>query len=246
MRVNREDVRFSVPLYTLSEAARYVRVPVSTYTAWARGYDRNLPDRHGGRRTVHGEPVITAVKTSQRGRPVVPFVGLAESMVLAAFRQAGVSLQHIRQAIPALERQVGVEHALASERLYTDGAVILYDFATTGDVEATAAEELTGLTRVVDGQRVFAEVVRDYLRRITYGPDGYASELVLPYGSRDILRVVPARAAGRPLFVNGGAPLDQVVARWRAGDRMVDLAADFEVPPEDLEDALRVAVGTAA
>lgn len=241
-----DDVRFAVPLYTMSEAARYVRVPLTTYTSWARGYDRRFPDGQGGLRRVHGEPVITAVGTASRGRPVVPFIGLAESMVLAAFRKAGVSLQHIRQAIPALERQVGVEHALASERLYTDGAVILYDFATTGDVETTAAEELTGLTRVVDGQRVFAEVVREYLRRITYGTDGYAAELVLPYGSRDILRVVPDRAAGRPLFVNGGAPLDQVVSRWRAGDRIAELAADFEVPPEDLEDALRVAVGTAA
>jgi len=32
-----------------------------------------------------------------------------------------------------------------------------------------AAKELAGLARVVDGQRVFTEVVRDYLRRITYG-----------------------------------------------------------------------------
>ena len=240
-----DDVRFTVPLYTMSEAARYVRVPLTTYTSWARGYDRALPDRRGGLRRVHGEPVITALDPGVRGRPVVPFVGLAESMVLAAFRKAGVSLQHIRQTIPALERQVDVAHALASQRLYTDGAVILYDFAHAGGLDEEAAQELTGLTRVVDGQRVFAEVVRDYLRRIAYGDDGYATELVLPYGPRDILRVVPDRAAGRPLFIRGGAPLDQVVSRWRAGDRLADLAADFEVPPEDLEDALRVAVGAA-
>lgn len=241
-----DDVRFAVPLYTLSEAARYVRVPLTTYTSWARGYDRRLPDRRGGTRRVHGDPVITAVEAGVRGRPVVPFVGLAESMVLAAFRKAGVSLQHIRQTIPALERQVGVAHALASQRLYTDGAVILYDFAHAGDLDEEAAQELTGLTRVVDGQRVFAEVVRDYLRRITYGPDGYATQLVLPYGQRDILTVTPERGAGRPLFIRGGAPLEQVVSRWRAGDRLSDLAADFEVPVEDLEDALRVAVGNAA
>lgn len=239
------DLRFDVPLYTVAEAARYVRVPASTYGTWAKGYERDLPDRRGGRRHVSGQPVITALP-AQPGHLAIPFIGLAESMVLAAFRRTGVPLQHIRRALPLLAEEVGVEHALASKRLYTDGAVILFDFAHVGSLEAQVAEELSGLTRVVDGQRVFAEVVRDYLRRITYADDGWAAQLVLPYGDRDLLRVRPDRAAGHPLFVRGGAPLDAVLSRWRAGDRMAALAADYEVPADDLEDAIRVAVGAAA
>jgi uncharacterized protein (DUF433 family) len=236
-----DEIRFAVPLYTVAEAARYVRVPQSTYGTWAKGYDRVL---EGGRHT-HGEPVITALPAG-RGQPTIPFVGLAESLVLAAFRKAGVSLQHIRQAIPALAQQVGLEHALASERLYTDGAVILYDFAHEGRIEDDAAEELSGLTRVVDGQRVFAEVIRDYLRRITYADDGWAAQLVLPYGDRDLLRIRPDQAGGRPLFVRGRARLEDLVSRWRAGDRLAEIAADLEVPVDDLEDALRVVVGSPA
>lgn len=236
------DIRFTVPLYTVAEAARYVRVPESTYATWAKGYDRVLD---GGSRHVHGAAVITAFPAG-RGRPTIPFVGLAESMVLAAFRNAGVSLQHIRQAIPALGRQVGLDHALASERLYTDGAVILYDFAQREALSADAAEELAGLTQVVDGQRVFAEMVRDYLRRITYANDGWAAQLVLAYGARDLLRISPEQAGGRPLFVRGRARLEDAVSRWRAGDRIAAIAEDFEVPAEDLEDALRVAAGTSA
>lgn len=237
-----DDIRFTVPLYTVAEAARYVRVPASTYSTWAKGYERHPTQ---GRRLVRGEPVITAIPAS-RGHPTIPFVGLAESMVLAAFRRAGVSLQHIRQAVPELERKVGLDHALASERLYTDGAVVLYDFAHKDLVDVEAAEELAGLTRVVDGQRVFAEVVRDYLRRITYADDGFAAQLVLPYGERDLLRIRPDQAGGRPLFLRGRARLEDVVARWKAGDRIADIAEDFELPPDDLEDALRVAVGAAA
>jgi hypothetical protein len=45
-------IRFNWPLYTLAEAARYVRVPQSTYNAWARGYVRRFPDRP----TVQGDP----------------------------------------------------------------------------------------------------------------------------------------------------------------------------------------------
>ncbi|MDQ3709407.1 MAG: hypothetical protein M3387_08945 [Actinomycetota bacterium] len=135
---------------------------------------------------MHGDPVITSFPAAKRGQPVVPFVGLAESMVLAAFRKAGVSLQHIRQTIPVLTVQMGAQHALAFERLYTDGAVILFDFAQHGGNDEEVAEQLSGLTCIVDGQRVFAEVVRGYLRRITYGDDGWAAELVLPYGDREV------------------------------------------------------------
>lgn len=240
-----KDLRFDVPLYTVAEAARYMRMPESTYGTWARGYHRTVLDRAGRRRDIDGGPVITALP-APRGYPSIPFVGLAESMVLAAFRKAGVSLQHFRQTIPVLERQIGLRHALASRRLYTDGAVILYDFAVEGPVDEDTKEELAGLTRVSDGQRVFAEVVRDYLRRITYGEDGWAMELVLPYGERDLLRVRADRAGGRPVFIRGGAPLPAVVARWRAGDRIADLAADYEVPANDLEDALRAAVDVTA
>jgi hypothetical protein len=60
---------------------------------------------------------------------VVPFVGLAEGMMLAAIRQAGVPLQRIRPALVRLSEELGIEHALASRALYTDGAEVLYDFA---------------------------------------------------------------------------------------------------------------------
>ena len=56
----------------------------------------------------------------------------------------------------------------ASRRLYSDGAVILYDYA-----EAEGNEELGGLTEVVSRQRVFAPVIKEYLERITYGEDGW-------------------------------------------------------------------------
>ena len=50
--------------------------------------------------------------------------------MLSAFRRAGVPLQRIRPAVDVLSREIGLEHALASEHLYTDGAEVLFDFAT--------------------------------------------------------------------------------------------------------------------
>ncbi len=109
--------RFRTPLYTVREAARYLDVPERTFATWAHGY-RHQSTR---RRMVVGLPVLTVLpKTGRRG-PVIPFIGLAEGLVLTAMRRSGVPLQRIRPALAALDEQFGLGHALASERLYTDG-----------------------------------------------------------------------------------------------------------------------------
>ena len=41
----RDRLRFEVPLYTVTDAARIVDVPVSTLSTWAQGYTRRFPDR---------------------------------------------------------------------------------------------------------------------------------------------------------------------------------------------------------
>lgn len=230
------DFALDTPLYSFAEAARFLGVPTSTFSTWAKGYVRRPP----GRRTVAGKPIVTS-SVEKPGFAAVPFVGLAEAMVVAAFRRGGVSLQHIRAAVATLEAEIGIEHALASRRLFTDGAVILFDYADTrGDAE------LAGLTEVVSRQRVFAPVVAEYLRRIEYGSDGWPVRLVSPATLRPVIVVDPARSFGQPIFIHGAARIEDVLDRWRAGDALTEVAEDFGVPLEDVEDVLRVALPAAA
>ena len=84
----------------------------------------------------------------------MPFVGLAEAYALAAFRSAGVPMQRIRPAIDALGRELGLEHALASKRLYTDGAEVLYDYARHAG-NTPEGESKRELVVVRNNQRVF-------------------------------------------------------------------------------------------
>ena len=220
------DPRVARAAFTLREAATYLNVPNSTLHHWARPADG-------------ATPIITCFP--RRGREAtVPFFGFAEAYVLSAFRRAGVPMQRIRPAVNALSSGIGVEYALASKRLYTDGAEVLYDFATSeGD------EELGGLTVVRTGQRQFAEVVRDYLKRITYGGDGWASRVRLPTYAHAEVVVDPFRAFGMPLVVHGGARVEDLVDRFVAGDTLADIAEDFGVPEADVEDVVRVAARAA-
>lgn len=150
-------------------------------------------------------------------------------------------MQHIRKAVSILDDEIGIDHALASQRVYTDGAVILFDYA-----DSRHDDELAGLTEVVSRQRVFAPVVREYLKRIQYGKDGWAEQLIAPTTRDRIVVVDPRRAFGQPIFVHGAAPVESVVSRWKAGEPLTDVALDFGVPPADVEDYLRAAVPLAA
>lgn len=228
-----EDERFTTPIYTVAEAARFLGVPSQTFSNWARGYKSTFEHR----KPVIGQPIVTA-SSAERLYPSVPFVGLAEGMVIAGFREAGVSLQHIRKAVAALKREMKIDHALASERLYTDGASILFDYARNSD------EEL--LTHVVTQQRVFGEIVREYLRRITYGPEGWPVRLVSPTTPADIVAVDPTRAFGQPIFIRGGVRLEDVLDRIRGNDRPSEVAADMGVPVEDIEAVLSAELRRAA
>jgi len=233
-----DDIRFHVPLYTVAEAARALGVPPSTFSTWAFGYERRRSDG----RVQRAAPVLTATGTVPG--PTVPFVGLAEGMVLAAIRRAGVPLQRVRPALDVLQRQIGIEHALASRRLYTDGAELLYDHAASlPDDEAQAVHELVV---VRSGQRVFAEVIKDYLSRIEYGRDGYAEVLELPAYPRASVIADPTRAFGQPIFVHGGARVSDVLDRFQSGDDIETLSAEFGVPEPEIEDVLRAASRRAA
>lgn len=236
-----ERFRFEVPLYTAADAARIVAVPPSTLASWFKGYVRRFDDRDD----VVGAPVISRIEPGHRLEPSITFVGLAEALVLAAVRRSGVPMQRVRPALIELQRELGVEHALASRKLYTDGAELLYDYA---EERASSAEGRSARELVVvrSGQRVFTDVVAAYLQRIEYGADGYATLIRVPGYERAAVVVDPERSFGAPIFERGGARLDDVLERFWAGESLDELADEFGVPTEHLEDVLRAASRPAA
>jgi uncharacterized protein (DUF433 family) len=229
--------KFETPLYSVSEAARFLDVARSTFNRWAHGSVRRSADGLD----VVDRPTVTAVAGGRVRDASVPFVGLAEGLVLAAIRRAGVPLQRIRPAIDVLQREIGLPHALASQRLYTDGAEVLYDFAGESD-----RDDVGRLVVVRSGQRVFSEVVQQYLRRIVFGDDGYAELLSLPSYSVATVIADPRRSFGQPIFQVGGARVEDAVGLFLAGESLPDVAAEFGVPEPELEDAIRVAARRAA
>jgi uncharacterized protein (DUF433 family) len=96
------------------------------------------------------------------------------------------------------------------------------------------------------GQQHFAQIIRSYLKPISYGEDGRAQQVGLPaYRSAEAL-VDPSQAFGQPLVVQGEARVEDLVDRFQADDRFADIASDFGVPAAEVEDVIRVALRLAA
>ena len=222
------DPRFDRRLYTVSDAARYIGMSPTTLSAWTRvGPDGKKSRSGGGERSV-----VTALEARKGDRRRIPFIGLIEATVVQVFRQTGLPMQRIRRALRVLSERGELEHALASKGFFTDGAEVLYDYASySGD------PQLRLLTVVHTGQRVFHEVILEYLRRIKFG-DNWATGLIIPITRRELLRVRPDVAGGAPLFVNGGAPLSAVYSRYRAGESIGSIATDFEVPADEIAESI--------
>ena len=232
-----DDIRFGTPLYTTAEAARVIGVPATTLATWTKGDERA---RHAGRPIV-GQAVVTAFPATTAA-PSIPFVGLVEALVLAAVRQAGVPMQRVRAVLAALERELGLSHGLASSRLPTNGAEVLFDL---GKTDGTDVDLIDQLVVVRNGQRVFVETISEYLSRIEYGPDGYAGLIHVP-GYRTDVVCDPLRSFGRPIFAPGAARVDDVISRFQTGATIEELTGEFGVGFADIEDALRVASRRAA
>lgn len=240
------DAHYTVPLYQRAEAARIIRVPASTLRDWAApaldsgnaGFRRADTLHAEMTAPIHHEGLITVAEPRTPRGATIPFVGLAEAYVLAAFRHAGVPMQRIRPALRRLEEQMGVVQALASERLRTDGAEVLWDFGQQTDDRA-AREAVGDLVVVRNGQLVFRRVVQDYLRRVTYG-DGWARVIDVGQGKVGVT-VDPFINGGQPTLARRGIAVTDILSRVRAGESSKTVAADYGLRAVEITALLELA-----
>lgn len=226
----------------MAEAARIVDVPASTFRTWARG--RLVKPQEGAE--AYGGPIITSVKLPPRSKlRSIPFVGLTEAMVLVAIRKSGVPMQRIRPALEELKKGLGIQHALASKRLYTDGAELLFDYSASHP-DSQVARVTRQLVVVRNNQHVFSDIIEEYLQRFEYAGDGYVRLIRVPGYEQAEVVVDPYRSAGAPIFVRGGCRVKDVLYRYHSGETVRELTMEFGVPAAHVEDAIRVASRRAA
>jgi uncharacterized protein (DUF433 family) len=229
-RITRQDPREEAN-YALPEAAHYLRLPEATLRSWVHG--RSYPKVAG---SGWFEPLITPASS----RPLVlSFTNLVEAHVLSAIRRKHeIRFHRIRPALEYVRQELGVDHPLARQVFHTDGL----------DLFVQKFGELINASR--SGQKALREVVEAYLRRIERDEEGLAARL-FPFSraSLDAPAVVvidPCRSFGRPILKDSGIGTTIVAERFRAGESIEELAADYHCSPLEVREAIRFELPDAA
>ncbi|RFP63431.1 DUF433 domain-containing protein [Hymenobacter lapidiphilus] len=217
---------YRLPLYSARQVAKLTGLAASTVQAWTRTTD------------LHGALVQPA---SPDG---LSFLNLVEVHVLAAIRhQHGISLQRVRHAVQFVREELQAEHPLAQHQLETDGVDLFVRTLEDDNLLINASRR---------GQITIRELVEAYLRRIERAADGFPLRLFpayasvpgfVPDGAPAHIVVDPRVAFGRPVLTATYVPVDVVVDQYRAGDAVLDIARNFDLPAAAVEEALRYELG---
>lgn len=208
------DELLQIPLYSQREAAAILGTPQSTFNRWASGYTTAAGNR---------KPPFVTVERPGRGY-TVPFIGLAEAWIVRAFTRAGVPMSRIRPALEQLRSQIGIEHALASDRLKADGAEILWDLRNRDQ-----AFDDNRLVVARSGQAAFGEIIRAHLKHVDYR-DGFIGQLRIPRADGADYTVDPRINFGQPTLTEYGVRVEDILDRIAAGETIEDVASDFNMP----------------
>ena len=211
------------PAYQLAEAARYVRLPVATLRTWTLG--RQYATAQG---SSQFRPLI---RPATKKPPVLSFTNLIEAHVLRALRtDHGVPVKEVRKAIRFAEESLGIERLLLSEELCADAGRLFLD----------RYGELINLS--ASGQLAMRQVLQVHLKRVAWSNRipirlhpfvlGDSSGVEMP------IAIDPTISFGRPVLATRGVSTAVITARIDAGESVEDVAADYELTRDEIEQAV--------
>lgn len=220
--VRNNDLR-NQPAYPVAEAAHYLRLPPATLRSWVAG--RSYPKGQG---QGHFQPLI---KPAQGKPPVLSFWNLIEAHVLRSLRtEHGLPVRELRKAIRYAEKEMSIDHLLLRKDLCTHaGQVFLDQYGKLISLNAS-------------GQLALRMVFEEYLRRVEWDEWQFPVRLYpfLPGESRTqrSIAIDPAIAFGRPVVLSKGVSTGAIAERIDAGEAVTDLADDYGMTPEEIEQAV--------
>jgi len=211
------------PAYSITEASRYLRLSPATLRSWVLG--RPYPTARG---LSQFAPVL---KLAKKDPATLSFSNLIEAHVLRSLRtEHGVPLGAVRQALAYAQRELRIDQLLLREELCTAGGELFLD----------RYGELTNLS--ASGQLAMRMVFAAHLKRVEWGKLRFPVRLYpfLVSESSDAKSIVidPQISFGRPVVSNAFISTRSIVDRIDAGEKVEDVARDYDLTREVVEEAV--------
>lgn len=220
--MSKPDIR-DQPAYTLTEAARYLKVAPATLRSWFAG--RKYPTGAG---TALSEPLI---QPASNPPPRLSFWNLIEAHVLRSLRtDHGVKMEALREALRYAKQSLNVDRLLLSPELRTNAGKLLVD--RYGELIELSAS----------GQVAMRRMFVEHLARVEWDEWKFPVRL-FPVTSELFTSGRPISidahvAFGRPVLAQKGITTTAIVERIDAGESVADLAEDYDLSSEQIEEAV--------
>lgn len=211
------------PAYSLTESARFLRLPIGTLRSWVVG--RDYPTAQGAKGF---SPLVDPASLNPT---LLSFSNLIEAHVLKALRtEHGVSVKALRAAIQYAQRNLGLDRVLLSPELRANaGRVFLDHYGQLIDLSKS-------------GQLAMRHVLEAQLSRLDWDETKYPIRLypfvsALDGSGQRPIAIDPRIHFGRPVVVRGNISTAAIAGRIDAGENIDDLAADYDLSRDDIEQA---------
>jgi uncharacterized protein (DUF433 family) len=209
--------------YTVTEAARYLRLPLATLRSWTIG--REYP-RSGER--ARFAPLI---RPAHRSPTQLSFYNLIEAHVLRSLRvEHGVQIRAVRDAVRFAEKSLAIDRLLLRRDLR----------AHAGEVFIEKYGELVNLT--ASGQLAMRRLLEEHLKRIEWDEWQFPVRLY-PFTATEsaasrTIAIDPEIGFGRPVVLRAGISTGTIAERVDAGEKVADLAEDYGLSAAEIEEAI--------
>lgn len=221
---NMNSTYFNTGIYPVRDAAHLTGVSVGRIRRWLRGY------HYRSRKRAYASPPVWRGQWPPIDHSLaVGFLDLIEIRFVDAFLKAGVSWSMLRQARERAEEMFKVAHPFCTYRFVTDGREIF--------VELHRETHEPTLVEIVKRQAVFAQIVRPFLKELEFA-GGSGLVRWWPLGEQRFVVLDPTRNFGRPIVAPHGVPTEVLASAAKATGSVAEVARWYEVPEEEIKDAV--------
>ena len=209
------------PVYGMAQVDWILRLRPGTARRWIDGYTRD------------GKQYEPVVRLESTGEDIATWGEFTEARLLSEFRDAGIPIVRMRPAVSRLREDFNELYPLAHALpwLETKGRELVMRVQ-----EEVALESGLQLVVVRNDQLVLSLPADRFVRSVEWGEDGAARRLH-PLPELDRVVLDPLRQFGEPVVRS--VPTAVIAEQVRAGDRIAMIAELYELPEEEVEQAIR-------
>ncbi len=222
-----------IPIYSIPQAAQYLRLPKDRLRDWVKGW---FSETKADKRFF--EPLIklphqkTFELPPQSKTTLLSFMNLVEAHVLIAlFKATGFSRKELSTELDYINSHFSTPHLYAQIQFQIEGIALLF-------------ERFEARLIASDREQEVRLILATYFDRIVRDEAGLPIKLYpftkLP-GSDEPKTVMidPRISFGRPVLAGTGIPTAMLAERYKAGDSIDELAEDYNCDRLQIEEGIR-------